>query len=94
MEQKLKAGYPHSEYDLAHVHLLLGDKEECYRWIDKMPYQGIISKLIKVDPVFRDIREEPRFQAKLAEFAKEDEKIRSALQEIEIEEQLKWVLER
>jgi len=47
-----------------------------------------------MDPLFDEIRGEPRFQAKLAKFAREDEKIRNALQEIEIEEQLKWVLER
>jgi len=94
MEQKLKAGYPHSESDLAHVHLLLGNKEECIRWINKMPYQGIMSKMIRMDPLFDEIRGEPRFQAKLAKFAREDEKIRNALQEIEIEGQMKWVLER
>ena len=62
--------------------------------MDKIPYNGVISKLLKLDPVFDDIRGEPRFQAKIAEFSKEDEKIRNALREIEIEEQLKWVLER
>ncbi len=94
LEQKLKAGFPYAEWDIAHVHLLLGDKEECYRWIDKIPYDGIISQGLRVDPSFDEIRGEPRFQAKLAEFAKEDEKIRNTLQEIEIEEQLRWVLER
>ena len=47
-----------------------------------------------LDPVYDEIKGEPRFQAKIAEFEKEEEKFRSALQEIEIEEQLKWVLER
>ena len=89
-----RAGFFAAEWDLSQVHLLLGNKEECYQWIDKIPYGPYLSRNLKFDPVYDDIKGEPRFQAKLAELAKEDEKFRSALQEIEVEEQLRWVLER
>ncbi len=94
VEQKLKAGFGPAEGDIAQIHLLLGNKEECYQWLDKVVYHPIYQYAFRLDPIYDDIRDEPRFQAKITEFDKEGEKIGNALQEIEIEEQLKWVLER
>ncbi|MEM6319143.1 MAG: adenylate/guanylate cyclase domain-containing protein [Bacteroidota bacterium] len=50
------------EYDLAGVYAFLGEKEKAYDMLEKMPYWYVTYQLLKFDPLFDSLREEPRFQ--------------------------------
>ncbi|MEM1119324.1 MAG: adenylate/guanylate cyclase domain-containing protein [Bacteroidota bacterium] len=50
------------EYDLAGVYAFLGEKEKAYQMLEKMPYWYVTYQLLKFDPLFDSLRDEPRFQ--------------------------------
>jgi len=58
-------------YDLAGVYAIQGEKEKAYIWLnrfnkmDKIPFWFV--QLIKIDPLFNSIRDEPEFQEIVAD---------------------------
>lgn len=55
-----------AHFDLAATYAFLGDKEKAYQYLDefvkKHSFKLVVIALIKHDPIFNGIRQEPRFQ--------------------------------
>ncbi len=78
-----------TSYDLAAVYSFLGEKEKAYHLLERFYKPSVAGlygvNLIKMDPFFKTIREEPRFQEiineKEAKYQAEHERVRQWLEE-------------
>jgi TolB-like protein/class 3 adenylate cyclase/Flp pilus assembly protein TadD len=80
------------EYDLAGIYAFTGQKEKAYEMLDKMPFWFVTNYLIKVDPLFDPIRNEPRFQQIIQKLDDTAEKMRIKLKEYESDGELAYSL--
>ena len=54
-------------YQLARLYVLLGEKERALLWLERSyENKDFMLPFVNVDPVFDDLRSEPRFQAVLS----------------------------
>jgi len=92
LESGSQGGVAGDHYDIAGSYLMLGEKELAYEWLEKMPHDLFISMLIKVDPMFNQLRGERRFQKILDGVYAEEHKIQNMIRELELEQELRNVL--
>jgi hypothetical protein len=78
--------YRGQEYDIAAAYAFTGKREAAYEWLERMPYWTVTYRLLRVDPLFDELRREARFKRILAEKEKEVRKIQKALEEAELQE--------
>ena len=80
------------EYDLAGAYAFLGDKEKAFYWLNKMPYNALITIFIQIDPLFDSIRNEPQFQTILEKQNRDREEIRKVIELQKVQQELELVL--
>ncbi len=76
------------EYDIAGIYNFLGDKELAYHWLEKMPFGEYTYKLIRVDPLFKDMIGTPRYEAIMAPHHEKVKKMQDGIRKLEANGQL------
>jgi adenylate cyclase len=70
-------------YDLAAVNAFLGNKEEALAWLDSASSKGFTGlRIIKNDPLFDNLKDNPKFKRMLRSLREEDEKTIKAFKDI------------
>ena len=79
--------------DVAQSYLLLGQKEDAYRWLDKVQPNPFLDMLLQVDPIFHPLREEQEFQNLIEASYQRQDNVRQILNKMQVDQQLKWMVE-
>lgn len=80
--------YNGQEYDIAGIYNFLGDKEKAYEWLGKMAFGEYTYKLIRVDPLFKDLLGTPRYEKIMAPHYEKVHKMQAAIRKLESNGQL------
>jgi tetratricopeptide (TPR) repeat protein len=80
--------YNGQEYDIAGIYNFLGDKEKAYEWLGKMAFSEYTYKLIRVDPLFKDLLGTPRYEKIMAPHYEKVHKMQAAIKKLESNGQL------
>lgn len=90
----LKKGTRHfgQEYAIAGTYAAMGEKEKAYAWLEKMPFWYITYQFIRVDPMFKSLRGEARFEHIMREHHEKMQRLQSSIKTLEADGQLQLML--
>ena len=91
----LKKGTRHfgEEYSIAAAYAAMGDKEKAYEWLEKMPFWYITYQFIRVDPLFKEIREEDLFKKIMEPLNDKMRRLQPGIKTLESDGNLKVILD-
>jgi tetratricopeptide (TPR) repeat protein len=65
-KDKLNIHDPNAQYELAFNHAALGNREQAFQWLEKaVASRAFVAPFFRADPVFDELRSDPRYQALL-----------------------------
>ncbi len=79
-------------FDLAGAYAFMGDRENAYKWLEKLPNNIFTNFLMQADPMFDSLRQEDRFKEILQKVNQNRDNMRMTLQNIIASEEMKNML--
>ncbi|HLF62948.1 MAG TPA: adenylate/guanylate cyclase domain-containing protein [Saprospiraceae bacterium] len=80
------------EYAIAGTYAAMGEKEKAYEWLEKMPFWYITYQFIRVDPMFKSLRGEDRYERIMAKHHEKIQRLQASIKTLEADGQLQLML--
>jgi predicted nucleotidyltransferase len=80
------------EYSIAGTYAAMEEKEKAYEWLEKMPFWYITYQFIRVDPMFKSLRGEERFERIMKKHHEKIQRLQASIKTLEADGQLQLML--
>lgn len=82
-----------NEYDIAASYAVMGQQAQAIEWLEKVRFNPFLCILIQYDQLFDNLRSHENFQKILKESQKISEKLRDALEDAGIDNEMQWIFQ-
>jgi TolB-like protein/class 3 adenylate cyclase/tetratricopeptide (TPR) repeat protein len=80
------------EYSIAGAYAAMGEKEKAYAWLEKMPFWYITYQFIRVDPLFKSLRGEDRYERLMSPHHDKIKRLQASIKTLEADGQLQLMI--